>query len=216
MCRGFGAIVDKDLNIYFTAPDKYLNVSHTDILNALGWVENRFTFSRNFVRIECPDWTINSFIFDELGTLPQFAEENQDEIKNKVAKILDRIEEKALAYKENGESARDERKKLEEKFNEDKAKFFEEYDAKYLALEREYLENLSNATSWEEKKIIYDKFKKNLSKLDAPYTKGLDKLSNKFRRDIDKLSNVSYKKLDILYVNFVKIMKKISGYVEEK
>ena len=83
-------IVSKDMRAYFTTPDGDGNISHSDILAALGWKENTTYHIRHFVRVECEDWTIKSFRFDEEGTLPGWAEENREEIKSLVSKALRR------------------------------------------------------------------------------------------------------------------------------
>jgi hypothetical protein len=88
MCNGFGMIITSELKGYFTTPDSDGDVSHSDILSALGWQDNEDQFTRRFVRIECPDWTIVSFRFDEDSTLPGWAEENRDGIISLVDKTM--------------------------------------------------------------------------------------------------------------------------------
>jgi len=83
MCTGFGLIVSKDLQVYFIEPDYNGNCSHSIILKRLGWKENGNKFLRNFVRVEYPDWTADSFRFDEESTLPGWADENRDDIRAK-------------------------------------------------------------------------------------------------------------------------------------
>lgn len=91
MCTGFGCIVDRGLKIYFCEPDKYGDVSHAKIIYRLNWQDNDNEFLRRFVRVECKDWTPASFKFDEIDTLPGWVEENKNEIKNRVADLLNRI-----------------------------------------------------------------------------------------------------------------------------
>jgi hypothetical protein len=83
-------IIRKDMKGHFTTPDSDGDMSHSDILSALGWEENTNTHLRNFVRVQCPDWKIKSFEFDEDSTLPAWAEENKDEIIGIVKKALRR------------------------------------------------------------------------------------------------------------------------------
>ena len=83
-------IVSKDLKAYFTMPDNGGDISHSEILKALGWKENTNIQLRNFVRVQCADWKISSFEFDEMNTLPGWAEENKEEIKSLVKKALRR------------------------------------------------------------------------------------------------------------------------------
>ena len=90
MCSGFGMIVTSELKGYFVEPDNRGDVSHTDILNCLGWKDNENQFTRRFVRVECADWTTGSFRFDEDETLPGWVEEHRDEIITLVDKILTR------------------------------------------------------------------------------------------------------------------------------
>ena len=83
MCTGFGLIVSKELQVYFIEPAYSGNCSHSDILERLGWKENGNKFLRNFVRVEYPDWTADSFRFDEESTLPGWAENSRDDIRAK-------------------------------------------------------------------------------------------------------------------------------------
>jgi hypothetical protein len=85
MCNGFGAIVTAE-NVYFSEPDEDGNISHSEILRRLGWRENADPFVRRFVRVECADWTLNSFRFDENTTLPGWVDEA--EVQGRIAKIL--------------------------------------------------------------------------------------------------------------------------------
>ena len=69
-------------------PDVHGDVSHSEIIAALGWKENINEHLRNFVRVQCADWKISSFEFDEEQTLPGWVEENREEIKSIVKKAL--------------------------------------------------------------------------------------------------------------------------------
>jgi len=88
MCNGFGMIVTKDLKAYFCELNMDGDCSHSEILKRLGLKDNRDLFTRNFVRVQCPDWKIKSFEFDEEASLPGWAEENRQEIINLVGKTL--------------------------------------------------------------------------------------------------------------------------------
>jgi len=88
MCIGFGVIVTKNLDLFFCEPDVDGNCSHTEILKRLEWDDNNNLFLRSFVRIECADWIIQSFAFDEMSSLPTWVENARDEIHNMVEKTL--------------------------------------------------------------------------------------------------------------------------------
>jgi hypothetical protein len=90
MCEGFGLIVTNELKAYFCEPDLDGDCSHSEILGRLGWKDNTNQFVRRFVRVQCPDWEITSFEFDERGTQPGWAEENEDAIKTLVELVLSR------------------------------------------------------------------------------------------------------------------------------
>ena len=64
MCQGFGTIVTKDGNVYFTMFDYDGDVSHSEIIEALGIKENGDRFKRTFVRTENTKWTEESFRFE--------------------------------------------------------------------------------------------------------------------------------------------------------
>jgi len=91
MCNGFGLIVTKGLDCYFIEPSLNSgNCSHSTILERLGWQDNTSPFRRDFVRVQYPDNTPDSFEFDEDSTLPAWVEENRQEIKDKCGLILER------------------------------------------------------------------------------------------------------------------------------
>ena len=79
MCNGFGCIATRDGRILFIEPDENGNVSHSDILCRAGIKENDSAIIRNFVRVEFPDWTENSFHWDEQNTLPGWADSTVEE-----------------------------------------------------------------------------------------------------------------------------------------
>jgi len=99
MCNGFGIIVDKELNLWFSEPDNTGDCSHSMTIQRLGWTENRNINLRHFVRVQFKDWTPNSFMFDEDDTLPGWCEENRDEIKNKCVVLLLRCAPAWAEYK---------------------------------------------------------------------------------------------------------------------
>jgi hypothetical protein len=97
MCEGFGMIISKEIKGYFIEPDSGGDISHSDILARLGWVENSDKHLRKFVRVEVPDWIIASFRFDESITLPGWAESAKDDI---IALVTKTLEKTAPAYAE--------------------------------------------------------------------------------------------------------------------
>jgi hypothetical protein len=105
MCKGFGMIVDKDLNGYFIAPNDDGNMSHSEILSDLGLEDNSDIYVLRFVRVQCPDWKISSFEFDEENTLPGWAEENREKIKSVVRKALRRAASAWAEYDEVRDTA---------------------------------------------------------------------------------------------------------------
>ena len=89
MCKGFGLIIDKELNAYFCEPGLMeTNCSHTDILERLGWKENNDPYLRSFIRVQFPSWNPAWFEFDEEKTLPGWARGYHHEIKDKCTRIL--------------------------------------------------------------------------------------------------------------------------------
>lgn len=88
MCDGFGGIITRLLQLYWSEPDKDGDCSHSVTIERMGIEDNKDIFLRNFARWQCPDWTIASFEFDEESTLPGWVEENKQEIINKVSLLL--------------------------------------------------------------------------------------------------------------------------------
>ena len=93
-------IVSSEIKGYFAEPDRDGNVSHSEIIRRLGWKENNDIHLRRFVRVECADWTINSFRFDEDSTLPSWADEYANEIMVMVNKTLDRVAPALAEYEQ--------------------------------------------------------------------------------------------------------------------
>ena len=90
MCEGFGVIVDRGLNVWFSEQDYGGDCSHSTTLEHLGWEDNADPFLRYFVRVQFPDWTAVSFEFDEEDTLPGWAEANRAEIQDRCIKVLEK------------------------------------------------------------------------------------------------------------------------------
>jgi len=99
MCQGFGIIIDKDINLWFSEPDTDGNCSHSIIIERLGWRENEDPHLRSFVRVEFADWTPESFTFDETTTLPGWCENNKQEIQNKCVALLEKCAPAWAEYK---------------------------------------------------------------------------------------------------------------------
>ena len=93
MCTGFGLIATKDGRYLFCEPDNNGNVSHTLILDRACMRDSRELYKRPFIRIEFTKWTEDSYRVDESGTLPGWAEDNADEIKEKCTKVMLRVKE---------------------------------------------------------------------------------------------------------------------------
>lgn len=92
MATGFGIIISQGLNAYWTAGDGFNgDTSHTDIIERLGWQENRDVYLRHFVRVEIPRWEFGNFRYDEPNSLPGWAEGRDEEIKDTVHKILGKV-----------------------------------------------------------------------------------------------------------------------------
>jgi len=114
MCNGFGMIVSSEIKGYFTKPNMDGDISHTDILNALGWKENTDPILRRFVRIECSNWTMDTFSFDEKDTLPGWAEEHKEQIVEIVRFALAKAQPAYAEYKRIRETAYAEYKRIHE------------------------------------------------------------------------------------------------------
>jgi hypothetical protein len=112
MCNGFGMIITKELKGYFCEPDTYGDCSHSETIKRLGIKENENQFIRNFVRVQCPNWKIGSFEFDEQSTLPGWAEENREEIVSMVGKMLKKAYQALAEYKKVSDTALAEYKKV--------------------------------------------------------------------------------------------------------
>jgi hypothetical protein len=92
MCDGFGCIVTKQLDVFTIEPDCFNNVSHNEIVRRLGYPFPRSYCEipqRKWVRVECKDWTMDSFRLDEpYEWRPAWADELKEEIYCAVSKSL--------------------------------------------------------------------------------------------------------------------------------
>lgn len=91
MAVGAGILVSQAIKCYWTDIDLNGNQNHRVLIRALGWRENTDARLRRFVRVEVKDWDMKNFSFDENGTLPGWAENNVQEIKDAVAKIIEKV-----------------------------------------------------------------------------------------------------------------------------
>lgn len=82
---------DKESDILWCEPDSDGDCSHSEILKRAGMKDNDNQFLRDFVRVQFPAWTKESFELDEISSLPVWAEENIEEIKTKCSKIMLRV-----------------------------------------------------------------------------------------------------------------------------
>jgi hypothetical protein len=214
MCNGFGAIVDSELNVYFTKPDENLNIHHSIIINALGWRENTDKFIRNFVRIECKNWNINSFTFDEYGTLPAFAEEGEMEIKNKIQNILEKVDPYLEQYNEKLTELTNSFAPLYIKLHNSNSNRYKKAEIKYNTdcelIWLEYLENKLNVTD-EKREELFTKLLSNLDKLQDK----LQKKQEKIKKETDEKEKKLDEKMEALKEKFdlVAIISKLPGYV---
>jgi hypothetical protein len=91
IAAGFGVLVGQGLSLFWIEENESGKISHSDIINRLGWNENADPFVRHFVRVEVPGWKMENFRYDECCTLPGWAENNGQEIEDAVRKILEKI-----------------------------------------------------------------------------------------------------------------------------
>lgn len=119
MCYGFSTIVKQDGSIYWVEPDSDGNIHHNVIIKRLGLIENANPIMRDFVRTECATWTDRSFLFDESGTLPVWVKE--DEIKERVCKLMARVKK---VWKEYTNNVRQAEKLYKGLINSEKVKYF--------------------------------------------------------------------------------------------
>ena len=152
MCNGFGMIISSEIKGYFTKPDMDGDISHTDILKALGWKENTDPILRRFVRIECSDWTMDTFRFDEENTLPGWAEDHTEKIVEIVRSTLSKAQPAYAEYKRICEPAEAEYKRIRETAEAEYKRICEPAYAEYNRIrktaEAEFISSLSKITGY--------------------------------------------------------------------
>ena len=112
MCNGFGIIVDKELNLWFTEPDSDGDCSHSLTINRLGRKENTNAHLRNFVRVQFPNWQPESFEWDENKSLPGWCENARDDIVQKCIALLEFCAPAQAEYKKVRDTAQAEYEKV--------------------------------------------------------------------------------------------------------
>ena len=100
MCQGFGCIITRSGDIYFTSPDIKGDTSHSDIIYSDGFprdlreadekLRGEQRYKRPFVRIESEDWTEKSIHFDEFD-LPAWVEGDGSEMLEQAKKLMSRV-----------------------------------------------------------------------------------------------------------------------------
>lgn len=91
MASGFGALCGQNLALHWIEAFFGEEISHSTILERMGWEENESTYIRFFVRIQVYSYDIEQFEFDEGTTLPGWVENNRQEIKDNTEKVLVRV-----------------------------------------------------------------------------------------------------------------------------
>jgi hypothetical protein len=102
MCIGFGILYFQDGSMKFIEPDLSGNVSHSDIGGRLKMghaLMYESMFTRTFVRIEFPRWTVDSFKVDEEETLPAWF--HYEDCQNECVKLFLRVYSLYSEYKKN-------------------------------------------------------------------------------------------------------------------
>jgi len=98
MCSGFGMIFWRDGAIEFIEPGVGGDVSHSDILERSKKKAIDTYYNRNFVRIEFPKWTSESYRLDvPTYDIPGWVD--QEEVKEKATKLFLRILPLYIKYK---------------------------------------------------------------------------------------------------------------------
>ncbi|MDD4308584.1 MAG: hypothetical protein PHU53_07240 [Thermoplasmata archaeon] len=78
MCYGFGIIISNDLRAWWCEPDGTEgNCSHSRILMRLDDLNPNWLRDGQFVRTQFPTWTPDSFEFDDLFDVPEWALRNE-------------------------------------------------------------------------------------------------------------------------------------------
>jgi Txe/YoeB family toxin of Txe-Axe toxin-antitoxin module len=92
MAEGLAILIGQGLSCFWIEPDiTGDSISHSSILERLEWNDSENRELRRFVRVQVPSWNIENFEFDEDNSIPGWAENNIQEIKEAVEKILDKI-----------------------------------------------------------------------------------------------------------------------------
>lgn len=160
MCDGFGVIVTKDLKIWFVEPDINGDVSHERIIDLLilskilGKHADDGIKPRTFVRVEFPEWTEESFRFDQPHGLPTWCEASADEIQERCVKLMLRVKEPWYICRANQD------------------KVYKDWQKRYLSCKEDMtLSGKLCSTDWNEmhnKKVdYYNKFVKEISVFDG-------------------------------------------------
>ncbi len=97
MCYGFGGIVLWNGTILFGPPDENGDVSHSPIIGGADaggllhpdYCVMRLLAARRYVSFGFPTWTEESFHWDEDGTLPYWL--NEEETKERIVKLFERV-----------------------------------------------------------------------------------------------------------------------------
>jgi hypothetical protein len=105
------------MTLYFVEPvdihGNFCCPGHKILLGRLGWPENVDIYIRWFVRIEVLSWDMNRFRWDEGDTLPPWIGIWEDEIKDRCAKLNERVKTMTQKYlKDKSGLDTDGRKKL--------------------------------------------------------------------------------------------------------
>ena len=74
MCNGFGGFYHRNGTVFFIEPNEYGDISHHDVLERM---PAQFKNDKDLVAFEFPKWTIKSFVWDRLGTVPDWADKDR-------------------------------------------------------------------------------------------------------------------------------------------
>ena len=183
MCQGFGIIIDKDINLWFSEPDTDGNCSHSIIIERLGWRENEDPHLRSFVRVEFADWTPESFTFDETTTLPGWCENNKQEIQNKCVALLEKCAPAWAEYKKVRAPAWAEYEKVHTQAGSEYEKVCAPAWAEYEKV---------RAPAWAEYEKVCDQAWAEYEKVRAPASAEYEKVCDQARADtITRLKMIS-------------------------
>ncbi|MFA5152740.1 MAG: hypothetical protein WC554_09290 [Clostridia bacterium] len=212
MCIGFSAIITKDGRILFCEPNSDGNVSHSEILKRAGIEDDAKLLDRTFVRIEFPNWSESSFKFDEPKTLPPWVDE--EELKNKSVKLLNRILPIYNEYNTVENPAKESRDKIisdsDSLYKSILNKAFEEYKTKTKTVEFNESEKIAEI---EKNKVISSAWSDHncfVHSIWVDYKTFIDKI-NKAHNELVKTMIAEYNRLKELdrkdYENKINIAK---------